>query len=182
MEDQSIIERVLAGETEAYADVVARYQGDLWRIVSWTLHNPQAAEDLVQQAFVNAYLKLDTFDGSSDFGAWLRTITRNLVRNEIRRGARESARLRRYHQWVERRFDNLDETERQDAELREKLHRCRAELAPTSARALALRYDDGLDFSAIARELDRTVEAARQLLTRTRSALRRCMSANQEPT
>ena len=42
-------------------------------------------DDLAQDAFVEAYRKLDTFDVNRDFGKWLRGIARNLVRNELRK-------------------------------------------------------------------------------------------------
>jgi RNA polymerase sigma-70 factor, ECF subfamily len=176
LEDESIIERVLSGETDAYVEIVRRYQSEIWRVVVWSLGSKSISEDLVQQAFVNAYLKLETYDTAADFGVWLRTIARNLVRNELRRSSRESARMKHYHRWLDQRLDNLDETERLDAELRETLQHCREELAPTSARALQMRYEESLGFAEIADELGRTVEACRQLLTRTRLALRRCMS------
>jgi RNA polymerase sigma-70 factor, ECF subfamily len=171
----AIIQRVLSGEIDAYALIVRRYQNEVWRIAAWALHDVSTTEDLVQQAFVNAYTNLDKFQPERDFGAWLRTIARNLVRNELRRAGRETHRLRHYHQWLEQRIENREECDRLDEELRRHLETCRKQLSESAAEAVRMRYDRAMGFSEMAGVLGRTVEATRQMLARIRTALRRCM-------
>lgn len=182
METSEAIRRVKAGEIEAYAHIVRHHQRDVWRVVASALRDAEGSEDLAQQAFINAYMKLDTYQEGADFGAWIRTIARNLVRNELRRRGREDHRMRHYHRWLAARHENAAEAERAERELSQALRRCREELAPTAARALELRYEQGEDFGAIAAELGRTVAAARQLLQRVRAALRRCVDTQRRPT
>ena len=50
--------------------------------------DPLWVDDVAQEAFIVAYNRLDEFDQSRDFGAWLRGIARNLVINERRKDAR----------------------------------------------------------------------------------------------
>ncbi|MHC4505763.1 MAG: RNA polymerase sigma factor [Planctomycetota bacterium] len=82
------IDAVLGGRIEAYAEVVRAYQSDVWRVAAYALRDVSTTEDLVQQVFVYAYMSLESYDADRDFGVRLRSIARNLVRNEIRRSAR----------------------------------------------------------------------------------------------
>ena len=172
---ESIIDRVRAGETDAYAQVVRQFQDEIWRIVAYGLRDTIATEDLVQQVFVNAYQKLDSYERGRDFGAWLRTIARNLLRNELRRSGREMGVLRRYHEWLADRLERHPRAESNEGFLRERLQECRQKVNGHSADVLRWRYEDGLDFGEIAAKLGRTVEAARQMLARIRIELRRCI-------
>ncbi|HYE97862.1 MAG TPA: sigma-70 family RNA polymerase sigma factor [Planctomycetota bacterium] len=169
-----LIARVRAGEVPVYAEIVRACQADVWRVVVGMLRDGRAAEDLVQQAFVNAYEHLDRYRPGADFGAWIKAIARNLVRLELRSRAREDRRLAAYHDLVEARLDD-PAAEARDAEMGEALRRCRELVPPPAAEALSLRYDQGRDFEDVARSLGRTVEATRQLLARVRAALRDCI-------
>ncbi len=170
-----IIERVRCGDLEAYGAIVREYQEEVWRVVALTLRSPAATEELVQQAFVRAYEGLDGYQVGRDFGAWIRTIARNLARNELRRASRENDRLRRYRDHVIRSGADDGAADERQARLRAALGECRRGLQPSTAEALDLRYRDGLDFEVIAGRLGRTVAAARQLLQRARVALRACI-------
>jgi RNA polymerase sigma-70 factor, ECF subfamily len=72
--DRNDVRASLAGDGDAYARLVRRYQDEaaswLWRFT----HDPLMLEELVQETFVQAYLSLRTFRASGPFGAWLRQI------------------------------------------------------------------------------------------------------------
>ena len=182
------VAQVLAGDVEAYAALVQAHQAEVWRLAAYALRDRAATEDLVQQVFLTAYEKLDRYDPERDFGAWLRTIARNQVRNELRRTARETRWMRRYRDHVERRLERsagagvdgatgVDDVDAAAEALRAHLAECRKELAEPAQRALSLRYEQSQGFDEIAEALGRTVAATRQLLTRVRLALRRCLEA-----
>lgn len=171
-----VIAAVRAGDVDAYGEIVRRYQHELYRIAAYVLRDRSATEDLVQEAFVKAYLSLERFDARLDFGAWLRTICRNLVRNELRRAMRSERTLRRYYGHLLCAIEDDDQAERFERSVAEALAACRGQLAPAAAHALALRYEEAREFEEIAALLDRTVAAVRQLLTRVRLELRRCIS------
>ncbi len=173
---QAIIERVRGGDVDAYAGIVERYQQEIHGIVAYALADRATTEDLVQQAFVNAYTHLDSYDTGRDFGAWLRTIARNLLRNQLRQSQRQRHRLRRYHAYLERRLDNLDAANALEEELRHDLKRCRDALDDDASRALNMRYEEGLGFEEMAEMLGKTVAATRQFLSRIRISLRRCVA------
>lgn len=178
---QTIIERVQAGDIDAYAEIVARYQRELYGIVAYTMSDRATTEDLVQQAFVNAFTHLEGYDPKRDFGAWLRTIARNLVRNQSRLAQREGHRLRRYHAYLERRLDNLDAANAAEEDLRKDLERCRQALSDDASTALKMRYEDGMAFQEMADILGRTLAGTRQLLSRIRIQLRKCVAKRRAP-
>ena len=175
---EQTVERVRAGQIEAFAEIVREYQHQVWRIAAHALRDVAATEDLVQQVFVNVYFKLDQYQSGRDFGAWVRSIARNQVRKAIRDGMRDARKQRLYGEFLaaglEEEGARASEQERQQA-LREALARCREHLSPAAAQALDLRYRRTLGFDEIAAALQRTVAATRQLLGRTRVALRRCV-------
>lgn len=169
------VERVLEGELDAYAVVVRRYQHEVWRIAAFALRDTAATEDLVQQVFVSVYQSLHRYEPGRDLGAWIRTIARNQVRKELRSSQRDRHKRRRYGQWLETHFEGVTEPGGEQDRLKEALRRCRERLSPSAIQALELRYDQARGFDAVAAVLERTVAATRQLLSRTRLALRKCI-------
>jgi RNA polymerase sigma-70 factor, ECF subfamily len=174
-ETRAAIRKIRAGDPRAYDGIVRAYQQEIWRIVAFALQDPGATEDLVQQVFVRAFTRLDMYDETRDFGAWLRTIARNLVRNAIRHRVREQDAMQLYGVHMETRLEEDAGPDPAGPELRQALDLCRERLAPHAAQALALRYEQGLSFEEMAVVLDRTVAACRQLMVRVRLTLRQCI-------
>ncbi len=80
--DEAAIQRVLAGETDAFRGLVERYQQPVRRMVRNYTRDSHGYEDIAQEVFLRAYRKLAKFDPSrSCFSTWLFTITRNLSVN-----------------------------------------------------------------------------------------------------
>lgn len=168
----ALVERVLSGRLEAYAEIVRLYQRDVWKVVTAMLHDAKVSEDLVQQVFVNAYTHLEQYQRGSDLGVWIRSIARNQVRQELRSRSRETRRLQVYRRHL---VERLNDEGRGQEELSEALRRCREKLPAHSAEVLDLRYGQALSFERIAAGLGRSVEATRQLLSRVRLMLRDCI-------
>ena len=168
-----IVLRVLSGDIDAYAEIVHRYQNEVWKVVAALLLDNQKTEDLVQQAFVNAYQHLHRYEPGRDFGPWIREIARNVARQEIRRRLREDRRMELYYNhWLALRDCGGEE---HDVQLTEALRRCEEKLPPEAVRLVELRYRAAQSFGEIAAALGRTVEATRQHLARIRVALRDCI-------
>jgi len=174
-ETDAIVREVLAGQTEAYAGIVRLHQRDVWRVAAALLHDAQRTEDLVQQVFVDAYLALDRYVPGRDFGAWIKSIARNLVREDLRARSRETRRMGAYRDHLEARLRDDAAAERYEERLAEAHARCRERMAEPAARALDLRYAQSRSFEEIAVELGRSVEAVRQMLFRVRLSLRECI-------
>lgn len=83
-----MIERVLAGDVEAFRELVEQHQRRVFGFVRNLVRHAPDAEDLVQEVFVAAFRKLDSFDAErSQFSTWLLTIARNRCLNHLRRSS-----------------------------------------------------------------------------------------------
>src|SRR5947199_6332640 len=88
--DGDLVRRVLAGDTGAYAALVARYRDRLGRYAVHMLGDRQDAEEALQDAFVRAYRSLARCDDPERFGAWLYGILVNRCRTTGGRAARRA--------------------------------------------------------------------------------------------
>lgn len=174
MDDISpVIDEVLRGDLDAYRRIVRRYEADIYRCVTPLVNNRSSTEEIVQDVFVTAYRSLHRFDRSKPFWPWLMGVTRNVVRNELRRKHRESSLLTAYSVYLD--DATSDSAREQQAEAIEALAKCREELSEAAAYALRLRYDEEVPVEQVAIELKRSEAATHQLLYRTRLALRDCV-------
>jgi RNA polymerase sigma factor (sigma-70 family) len=72
--DIEIISRVLKGETNAFAELVNKYQGYVFTLALRYTPNREDAEEIAQDCFVKAFRSLADFRGDSKFSTWLYTI------------------------------------------------------------------------------------------------------------
>jgi RNA polymerase sigma-70 factor (ECF subfamily) len=75
--DEEAIRRVLAGDRDAFAVLVERYQGRAYRLALRVLRDEEAARDAVQDALLKAYSALPGFRGRSSFYTWLYRLVMN---------------------------------------------------------------------------------------------------------
>lgn len=89
--DRRIAEAVLAGNTDAYGQLVERYWSRIYSRVHALLNNHEDAEEVTQDAFIKALERLQDFRWEASFSTWLYQIASNLARNRYwhrrRRGA-----------------------------------------------------------------------------------------------
>lgn len=86
LSDQQIVDRVLGGEIELFEILMRRYNQRLYRVALGFVRNPAEAEDVAQEAYVNAFHRLETFRGEAAFATWL---TRIAVYEAMARSRRE---------------------------------------------------------------------------------------------
>ena len=72
--DNEILQQVLQGDQQAYAEIVKRYQNFVFTIALRYTPNREDAEEISQDCFVKAYRSLSDFRGDSKFSTWLYTI------------------------------------------------------------------------------------------------------------
>lgn len=90
--DEAIVHRIRHGEVALYEIVIRRHNQRLYRTIRAILRDDRDVEDVMQQAYVDAYRHLDQFRGAARFSTWL---TRIAVNRAIRsgRGARRGLAL-----------------------------------------------------------------------------------------
>lgn len=75
--EKKIIERVIRGDTEAFTVLVLENQKDAYRLALSITKEAHSAEEAVQDSFVRAFEKLESFKGNSSFRTWLMRIVHN---------------------------------------------------------------------------------------------------------
>jgi RNA polymerase sigma-70 factor (ECF subfamily) len=87
-EDLDLINRTVAGERDAFNDLVMKYQKQIYALLYRMVGNREDALDLLQKAFVKAFTGLRSFERRSTFKTWLYQIAINLAKNVYRDRAR----------------------------------------------------------------------------------------------
>ena len=90
IEDYQLIAYILAGNINAYEVVIRRYNQLMFRIAKGIFVDDDEAMDIVQEAHITAYQKLDSFKGPKGFMSWIATITRNIALMRLRKSSRLS--------------------------------------------------------------------------------------------
>ena len=90
-EDEDLVLASKAGDTAAFEELVARYDRKLFRIAHQILHNPDDAQDVVQDAFIKVFQNLGQFRADAKFSTWLYRIVVNQSLMELRKQRRKSA-------------------------------------------------------------------------------------------
>lgn len=83
--DELVVARVRAGETDRFELLMRKYNRRLYRAARAILRDDQEAEDALQEAYIQAYLHLDQFEGRATLSSWL---TRIVVNEALRRARR----------------------------------------------------------------------------------------------
>lgn len=74
--DTSVLVRIASGDASAFAQLVAEFQPIVYRWALTLADDPDEADDVVQETFLNAYRKIERYDESGSVAAWLYAIAR----------------------------------------------------------------------------------------------------------
>ena len=177
--DQAAVWAVLAGDKEAYGTLVVRYSTMLFRVAFRITRNEADAEDVVQEAFLRGYRKLETFESRSDFGTWIYRIAVRCALNKI--ASRPTEETRRVAEETEAEEDTVqaaDLTAGPDrlllsAEIRTLQEAAMRSLTPEEYTAFVLRHMEERSTDEIAAALGIAPNAAKQAVYRAVQKLRR---------
>jgi RNA polymerase sigma-70 factor (ECF subfamily) len=173
-DDSQLIDEALAGNSASFGELVRRYQDRLYNTMFHIVHCAEEAQDVVQEAFVQAFVKLETFQRTSAFYTWLYRIAFNTaVSRKRRQRPTVSVEQTRQASGAEPIDGRAAPHERLEQE--ERVAQVRAALAAISEEhraILVLREMDGCDYETIAQMLDLPVGTVRSRLHRARAQLR----------
>jgi len=165
-----------AKRDELFAGLVKDHQASLRVFVRSLGVEPDWVDDLAQDAFVVAYLELDSYNPDRDFGKWLRGIARNLVRNELRKQGRHRRIL---HESLSQHLLDLAENEKDrevDVTQLSALRDCVEQLPGKSRELVHSRYFEGWDATILADKFEMKAATVRQTLLRIRRQLYQCIN------
>jgi len=173
-DDLRLVERVRAGDTEAFGSLVKRYSKRALSVAYRVLEHPEDAEDLVQDTFLVALEKIDTFRADRAFAPWLFRILINRGLN-----ARKARSVRRTSEIPADTpaLGGTPEKMTERAELRERVAAALAEMAEPRRTIVKLFELEGYSGPEIAEMLGLATGTIRWHLFHARSTLREILDA-----
>ena len=176
--DQAAIQAVLAGDKEAYGALVVRYSGRLFRVAFRITGNEADAEDVVQDAWLRGYRKLESFEYRSDFGTWIYRIAVRCALDKM--SASKVDESTRIAETTDREHDGLQIADQEadperlllSGEIRAMQETAMHGLSPTERTAFVLRHLEDHTTEEIATAMGIAPNAAKQSVFRAVQKLR----------
>lgn len=173
-EDTQLIDETLAGQSAAFGQLVTKYQDRLYNTLVHVTGSLEEAADVVQDAFVQAFLKLKTFQKQSAFYTWLYRIAFNVA---ISRKRRRRPTMSLDGQYEQTGWEPMApaESPTHALESAERVKQVRAALDTLSDEfrtVVVLREIDGYCYETISEMLDLPIGTVRSRLHRARLELR----------
>ena len=170
--DQNLIDRTLQGDTNAFGELVDRYQNFVFTVAIRIVKISEEAEEVAQDSFIKAFDSLSTFRGDSKFSTWLYRIVYHKSLDRVKKNNRH----RTYEINEEITDDRLDHIENglefMLSEERTKLIKdCIDKLPAEDAAIISLYYFEEQTIREIAKVTDLTEDNIKIKLYRSRKKL-----------
>jgi RNA polymerase sigma-70 factor (ECF subfamily) len=174
--DEQVVGQVLGGQTALFEILMRRYNERVYRVARAIVRNEGEAEDVMQQAYVNAYANLRQFAGKARFSTWLTRIAINESLSRVRR--------RDQYEPFDDDLSNVEpfmaepsshDPERQafTGELRTLLEWAIDNLPDGAREVFVLREVEGLSTAEVAESLGVSDDVVKTRLSRAKTTLRR---------
>ena len=168
--DNEFVKRILAGQIEAYREIVDRHQARIFYLGLKFFHNRHDAEDYAQEVFLKTFEKLRTFKAEVPFASWLNKIAYNMAVNQYHK-------RKRAHVEVALPFEPQDnslspETRLLRSELREKVRKVLKKIPDIYKPVINLHFFEGLSYPEISRSLSIPVNTIKSYVFRVKQLLR----------
>ena len=169
--DAQVVEQCLAGDTNAFAELVSRNQDAVFNLAWRMTGNWHEAADITQETFIRAYQKLHSYRTEYTFKNWVMSIGANLTKNRFRSHSRRQ-------RMKETLIEMQDVEAAPAAEVRDEgLEAALGQLPETLRAALVLKHMEGMSYEEIAKTLGIRVSAAKMRVARGRDELVRLLKS-----
>src|SRR5688572_25246440 len=176
--DEQVVGQVLTGHTALFEILMRRHNERMYRVARAIVRDDGEAEDVMQQAYVNAYANLRQFAGKARFSTWLTRIAINESLSRVRR--------RGHYEPFDEQLSNVEpfmaehsspNPERQafTGELRALLEWAIDGLPDGAREVFVLREVEGLSTAEVAESLGVSEDVVKTRLSRAKAALRRTL-------
>ena len=177
-DDNRLIRECREGNAAAFGELVARYQDRLFNTVLRLVNNAEDARDVVQEAFLNAYLSLHSFKGDSLFFTWMYRIAVNTAIS-MKRKQKATLRMQPGSGDEKQSLDPADSSESnrpehalEMAEEERQVHEALAKLSAEHRAVLVMKDMEGMKYEEMAEILGVPVGTIRSRLHRARLEMR----------
>lgn len=169
--DRALVKQTQAGHTEAYGELVQRYQNTVFNVCYRLLGERRDAEDLTQEAFIRAFQRLASYDTERHFGPWIRRVAANLCYNHIKSVAPPHLLLDEERDLPDNNLEVGPEADRIYVENKEYLREAISSLPAQYRMVIELRHYQELSYAEISAELDLSLSDVKSHLFRARKQL-----------
>ncbi len=177
--DEEIVEEVKKGDTDAFGSLVERYEAKLLRYGRKFLSTNEDIEDIVQDVFINAYKNIQSVDTSLKFSPWMYRIAHNAFVNALRKKSRNPLTLVDFDIFLSHPiYEDPDIVEREQEEIKKKIHKGLEKIAPKYREVLILHYLEELPYKEISEILHVPVGTIGIRLMRARKELKKIYEIN----
>ena len=182
MSDEDLVQAVRGGNHACFEVLMRRYNQRLYRVARSIIHNDDEAEDVMQQAYINAYLHLGQFEERAKFSTWLTRITIHEALSRVRKAGR-LLQLEHRGEGGESVTDRITspgqdpEQAAYSGELAREIEGAVAELPDVFRGVFMLRDVEGLSTLETAECLGLNEDTVKTRLHRARAILRRALTA-----
>jgi len=176
LSDEAVVSRVLAGDRAMFEVLMRRHNQRVYRAVRSVLHDEAEVEDVMQQAYINAYLHLAGFEGRAQFSTWLTRIALHEAFSRIRHRGRTVSLDEHEGDDTTMAPTTRDADPEQQAlagEMRDLLSDAVDRLPPSYRTVYVLREIEGLSTAETGESLDVPEQTVKTRLHRARALLRR---------
>jgi RNA polymerase sigma-70 factor (ECF subfamily) len=177
--DRVLVERVQAGDKQAFGLLVTKYQRKLARLVSRMVRDAAEVEDIVQESFIRAYRALPGFRNDSAFYTWLYRIGVNTAKNWLQAHGRrvptstslDNEEAETYDEGELLRDSDTPERLLMSKQIGETVNAALETLSAELRTAITLREIEGLSYEEIAQIMDCPIGTVRSRIFRARDAI-----------
>ncbi|HIE50637.1 MAG TPA: sigma-70 family RNA polymerase sigma factor [Armatimonadetes bacterium] len=177
--DETLVQRCLNGDTEAFDALVRRYQRPIYNLAYRLTSDPEEANDLAQEIFLRVYERLHTFQPEAAFRPWLYRVATNWCLNALKRRRPPTVSLETGGgiEGEERPLELPDLVEdparlAERRELQERVQQAILTLPPKYRIVMLLRYAQGLSYEEIATALEMPLGTVKIHLHRAKAHLK----------
>lgn len=171
--DRALVDAVISGDDEAFRVLVDREKANVIGVCRRLLRDPVEAEDVAQEAFIQAYRALPTFRGDGPFGAWLGRIAMRMAVARLKRPVELRADTSREEGWLIDPGEGMDpQLATLDAERRAQVQQAISSLPEHQRRIVAMRFYGDMSLDEISSATGAPVGTVKSRLHRALAALR----------
>ncbi|TDI11019.1 MAG: RNA polymerase sigma factor [Acidobacteria bacterium] len=180
--DAQLVKATVEGDSQAFEEIVERYQRLVFNIIYHYMGRRNEVEDLAQEVFLKVFRALETFDATRPLKSWIGRITANTCLDEIRKapkrkvwsfadlGGDEESKIEYFY---ERFGQHSSLTEKDVEDLFELLEKLMERLNRKDKMAFVLRELEGLSYPEIAKALQSSELAVRLRVSRSKKRLQK---------
>jgi RNA polymerase sigma-70 factor (ECF subfamily) len=176
--DRSLVLRTRDGDRKAYGELVERYQASVFNVCLRMMGERREAEDSMQDAFLRAHARLETFDEERPFGPWIRRVAANLCLNRLKAHRSEPLPLEHVVDRVHQSSAALPERAAIEHERQLRIRQAILELPARYRAVIELRHFQELSYAEISSELGIPLSDVKSHLFRARKMLAKELDAN----